>query len=257
MLRKVRSFPYEMPLSLSSPLALLITEVIIYCISAKQRASWTVRSSSAHFPVQLLCKTPSRRLRTLDRFQRQTFFRGSTFDLDLLQRQPMEVTDETSECPRFGCFLCKLKHESWLLLSVAVRWFWSCGRDRTERPKLDEASLCPYSLSKASTTTRSSAHPPRHTRSRIPAQTLTQLYRCLAQHSHCILLRKKVHAEKCLFDRQSLQCKGTLVHICSPLNWCAFKNFLNFKITDLMEITFFFFFFLHAYFNDFYVLWRA
>uniref|UniRef100_A0A3Q4GMR7 Ribosomal protein S6 kinase related b n=1 Tax=Neolamprologus brichardi TaxID=32507 RepID=A0A3Q4GMR7_NEOBR len=86
MLRKVRSFPYEMPLSLSSPLALLITE--------------------------LLCKTPSRRLRTLDRFQRQTFFRGSTFDLDLLQRQPMEVTDETSECPRFGCFLCKLKHES-------------------------------------------------------------------------------------------------------------------------------------------------
>lgn len=102
MLRKVRSFPYEMPLSLSSPLALLITEVIIYCISAKQRASWTVRSSSAHFPVQLLCKTPSRRLRTLDRFQRQTFFRGSTFDLDLLQRQPMEVTDETSECLVLG-----------------------------------------------------------------------------------------------------------------------------------------------------------
>lgn len=213
MLRKVRSFPYEMPLSLSSPLALLITEVIIYCISAKQRASWTVRSSSAHFPVQLLCKTPSRRLRTLDRFQRQTFFRGSTFDLDLLQRQPMEVTDETSECPRFGCFLCKLKHESWLLLSVAVRWFWSCGRDRTERPKLDEASLCPYSLSKASTTTCSSAHPPRHTRSRIPAQTLTQLYRCLAQHSHCILLRKKVHAEKCLFDRHWVY--SVKAHLCT------------------------------------------
>ncbi|KAL3971063.1 spectrin beta [Sarotherodon galilaeus] len=73
MLRKVRSFPYEMPLSLSSPLALLITE--------------------------LLCKTPSRRLRTLDRFQRQTFFRGSTFDLDLLQRQPMEVILELRERP--------------------------------------------------------------------------------------------------------------------------------------------------------------
>lgn len=28
MLRKVRGFPYEMPLSFSSPLALLITEVI-------------------------------------------------------------------------------------------------------------------------------------------------------------------------------------------------------------------------------------
>lgn len=115
--------------------------------------------------------------------------------------------------PRFGCFLCKLKHESWLLLSVAVRWFWSCGRDRTERPKLDEASLCPYSLSKASTTTRSSAHPPRHTRSRIPAQTLTQLYRCLAQHSHCILLRKKVHAEKCLFDRHWVY--SVKAHLCT------------------------------------------
>uniref|UniRef100_A0A3B4Y0G1 Ribosomal protein S6 kinase related n=1 Tax=Seriola lalandi dorsalis TaxID=1841481 RepID=A0A3B4Y0G1_SERLL len=68
MLRKVRGFPYEMPLSFSPPFALLITE--------------------------LLCKTPSRRLRTLDRFKRQTFFYGTTFDLTLLQRQPVEVTDE-------------------------------------------------------------------------------------------------------------------------------------------------------------------
>lgn len=44
--------------------------------------------------VQLLCKTPARRLRTLDRFKRQTFFYGTTFDLALLQRQPVEVTDE-------------------------------------------------------------------------------------------------------------------------------------------------------------------
>ncbi|XP_054482459.1 ribosomal protein S6 kinase-related protein [Anoplopoma fimbria] len=73
MLRKVRSFPYEMPLSLSSPLALLITE--------------------------LLCKTPTRRLRTLDRFKRQTFFRGTTFDLELLQRQPVEVILELRERP--------------------------------------------------------------------------------------------------------------------------------------------------------------
>ncbi|KAM8898355.1 ribosomal protein S6 kinase-related protein [Spinachia spinachia] len=73
MLRKVRSFPYEMPLSLSSPLALLITE--------------------------LLCKTPTRRLRTLDRFKRQTFFRGTTFDLALLQRQPVEVILELRERP--------------------------------------------------------------------------------------------------------------------------------------------------------------
>uniref|UniRef100_A0A665XDG3 Ribosomal protein S6 kinase related b n=1 Tax=Echeneis naucrates TaxID=173247 RepID=A0A665XDG3_ECHNA len=67
MLRKVRGFPYEMPLHFSPPFALLITE--------------------------LLCKTPSRRLRTLDRFKRQTFFHGTTFDLILLQRHPPATPD--------------------------------------------------------------------------------------------------------------------------------------------------------------------
>uniref|UniRef100_A0A673A8E6 Ribosomal protein S6 kinase related b n=1 Tax=Sphaeramia orbicularis TaxID=375764 RepID=A0A673A8E6_9TELE len=65
MLRKVRSFPYEIPLNFSPPLALLITE--------------------------LLCKNPARRLKTLDRFKRQTFFHGITFDLTLLQRQPVQA----------------------------------------------------------------------------------------------------------------------------------------------------------------------
>lgn len=73
MLRRVRCFPYEMPLNLSSPLALLITE--------------------------LLCKTPTRRLRSLDRFKRQTFFHGTTFDLALLQRQPVGVILELRERP--------------------------------------------------------------------------------------------------------------------------------------------------------------
>nr|XP_019941156.1 PREDICTED: uncharacterized serine/threonine-protein kinase SgK494 [Paralichthys olivaceus] len=73
MLRKVRGFPYEMPLSFSPPFALLITE--------------------------LLCKTPARRLRTIDRFKRQTFFHGTTFDLALLQRQPIEVILELRERP--------------------------------------------------------------------------------------------------------------------------------------------------------------
>uniref|UniRef100_A0A3B3VBV6 Ribosomal protein S6 kinase related b n=1 Tax=Poecilia latipinna TaxID=48699 RepID=A0A3B3VBV6_9TELE len=68
MLRKVRSFPYEMPLSLSSPLSMLITE--------------------------LLCKNPLRRLRTLERFKRQTFFFGTSFDLHLLQRRPVQVTNK-------------------------------------------------------------------------------------------------------------------------------------------------------------------
>lgn len=46
------------------------------------------------FSVQLLCKTPTRRLRTLERFKRQTFFHGTTFDLTLLQRQPVQVSHE-------------------------------------------------------------------------------------------------------------------------------------------------------------------
>uniref|UniRef100_A0A3B3ZXR1 Protein kinase domain-containing protein n=1 Tax=Periophthalmus magnuspinnatus TaxID=409849 RepID=A0A3B3ZXR1_9GOBI len=62
MLRKVRHFPYEMPLSFSPPLALLISE--------------------------LLCKSPIRRLRTLDRFKRQGFFHGMSFDLALMQERP-------------------------------------------------------------------------------------------------------------------------------------------------------------------------
>ncbi|XP_028976593.2 ribosomal protein S6 kinase-related protein [Esox lucius] len=73
MLRKVRCFPYDIPHSISPPLALLITE--------------------------LLCKTPTRRLRTLERYKRQTFFRGMTFDLALLQRRPVEVILALRERP--------------------------------------------------------------------------------------------------------------------------------------------------------------
>ncbi|KAF3706536.1 putative serine/threonine-protein kinase SgK494 [Channa argus] len=73
MLWKVRSCPYEMPLSFSPSFASLITE--------------------------LLCKTPFRRLRTLDRFKRQTFFSGTTFDLALLQLQPVEVILQLRERP--------------------------------------------------------------------------------------------------------------------------------------------------------------
>uniref|UniRef100_A0A3B3ZX25 Protein kinase domain-containing protein n=1 Tax=Periophthalmus magnuspinnatus TaxID=409849 RepID=A0A3B3ZX25_9GOBI len=75
MLRKVRHFPYEMPLSFSPPLALLISE--------------------------LLCKSPIRRLRTLDRFKRQGFFHGMSFDLALMQREPVETLRTTVPKPKF------------------------------------------------------------------------------------------------------------------------------------------------------------
>ncbi|KAK7130816.1 hypothetical protein R3I94_016079 [Phoxinus phoxinus] len=73
MLRRVRSFPYEMPKNFSPPFALLLTE--------------------------LLCKTPVRRLRTLERFKRQTFFHGTPFDSHLLQKTPMELIVELKNRP--------------------------------------------------------------------------------------------------------------------------------------------------------------
>uniref|UniRef100_A0A3B3SR10 Ribosomal protein S6 kinase related n=1 Tax=Paramormyrops kingsleyae TaxID=1676925 RepID=A0A3B3SR10_9TELE len=74
MLGKVRSFPYEMPETFSPPLALLLLE-------------------------QLLCKTPAKRLHTLERFQHQTFFRGTPFDSQLLQKTPMELILELKHRP--------------------------------------------------------------------------------------------------------------------------------------------------------------
>uniref|UniRef100_A0A9J8AVU6 Ribosomal protein S6 kinase related b n=1 Tax=Cyprinus carpio carpio TaxID=630221 RepID=A0A9J8AVU6_CYPCA len=73
MLRRVRSFPYEMPKNFSPAFALLLTE--------------------------LLCKTPARRLRTLERFKRQTFFHGTPFDTHLLQKTPMELILELKNRP--------------------------------------------------------------------------------------------------------------------------------------------------------------
>lgn len=150
------------------------------------------------FSIQLLCKTPSRRLRNLERFQRQTFFQGTTFDLALLQRQPVEVTHKCSETDGFGC---ETLEERWTFPHSSRRWFCSCERGQIAPPKLGEASRCPCSLSRASTTTRSSARPPRRTHTWIPAYKLERPRRCQAQHSHCSLLRKKANTERCLCDR--------------------------------------------------------
>ncbi|MCI4386383.1 hypothetical protein PGIGA_G00061680 [Pangasianodon gigas] len=81
MLRKVRCFPYEMPRSFSPPFALLLTE--------------------------LLCKTSARRLRTLERFKRQTFFRGTPFDSQLLQKSPMVQILELKKRPDRPAKACR------------------------------------------------------------------------------------------------------------------------------------------------------
>uniref|UniRef100_A0A3B4GM78 Ribosomal protein S6 kinase related a n=1 Tax=Pundamilia nyererei TaxID=303518 RepID=A0A3B4GM78_9CICH len=62
MLAKVRDFSYVVPETFSSALILLLTE--------------------------LLCKNPMNRLRNLECFKMQTFFRGTSFDPYILQKTP-------------------------------------------------------------------------------------------------------------------------------------------------------------------------
>ncbi|XP_043355124.1 ribosomal protein S6 kinase-related protein isoform X4 [Dermochelys coriacea] len=65
MLASVNRCSYESPSSLSRGLSLLLSE--------------------------LLCRNPLRRLRYLHHFESHLFFRGATFDAELLQKQPVDV----------------------------------------------------------------------------------------------------------------------------------------------------------------------
>uniref|UniRef100_A0A3B4AFV7 Protein kinase domain-containing protein n=1 Tax=Periophthalmus magnuspinnatus TaxID=409849 RepID=A0A3B4AFV7_9GOBI len=65
MLNKVRQCPYVIPTTCSTALTILLTE--------------------------LLSKNPVNRLRNLDCFQMQAFFRGTSFDSEILQKTPNEV----------------------------------------------------------------------------------------------------------------------------------------------------------------------
>ncbi|XP_067102832.1 ribosomal protein S6 kinase-related protein [Osmerus mordax] len=73
MLKKVRGFPYSMPSTFSPSLALLLTE--------------------------LLCKNPACRLHSLERLKKQTFFRGTSFDSQTLQKRPVELILELKNHP--------------------------------------------------------------------------------------------------------------------------------------------------------------
>ncbi|XP_035535508.1 ribosomal protein S6 kinase-related protein [Morone saxatilis] len=65
MFHKVKVFPYVLPETFSSALILLLTE--------------------------LLCKNPANRLRNLESFKMQAFFRGASFDSLILQKTPVDV----------------------------------------------------------------------------------------------------------------------------------------------------------------------
>ncbi|XP_053503801.1 ribosomal protein S6 kinase-related protein [Ictalurus furcatus] len=73
MLTKVTEYPYEMPLSFSPALALLLTE--------------------------LLCKTPMHRLRCLERYMSQRFFNGVSFDSQVLMKIPIQPILELKDHP--------------------------------------------------------------------------------------------------------------------------------------------------------------
>uniref|UniRef100_A0A3Q0RNN6 Ribosomal protein S6 kinase related a n=1 Tax=Amphilophus citrinellus TaxID=61819 RepID=A0A3Q0RNN6_AMPCI len=73
MLTKVRDFSYALPETFSSALILLLTE--------------------------LLCKNPVNRLRNLECFKMQAFFRGTSFDPYILQKTPVEFILELRTHP--------------------------------------------------------------------------------------------------------------------------------------------------------------
>uniref|UniRef100_A0A3B5B845 Ribosomal protein S6 kinase related a n=1 Tax=Stegastes partitus TaxID=144197 RepID=A0A3B5B845_9TELE len=79
MLEKVRDFPFVLPKTLSSALNLLLTE--------------------------LLCKNPLSRLRNLDCFEMQPFFRGSSFDSYILQKTPVDFILELRTHPDWETFI--------------------------------------------------------------------------------------------------------------------------------------------------------
>lgn len=108
-----------------------------------------------------------------------------------------------------------------------LRWFSSWERDRIVPPKPAEASLCPCSLSRASTMTLSSAHLPPPRRSWTLEPTFTALRLCLAQRSRCSLLGTKANARKCLCD-----CGCCYWHSKSALPCCKYisTHFFTFKV---------------------------
>uniref|UniRef100_A0A3B3URN0 Ribosomal protein S6 kinase related a n=1 Tax=Poecilia latipinna TaxID=48699 RepID=A0A3B3URN0_9TELE len=73
MLKKVRDCSYVPPKTLSSDLILLLSE--------------------------LLCKSPASRLRDLQRFKTQAFFRGASFDSYILQKTPVKFLLELRSHP--------------------------------------------------------------------------------------------------------------------------------------------------------------
>ncbi|KAM6987591.1 ribosomal protein S6 kinase-related protein-like [Tautogolabrus adspersus] len=76
MFNKVKDFPYAIPKTSSSALTFLLSE--------------------------LLCKNPANRLRNLECFKMQAFFRGTSFDSLILQKKPVKVILELRTHPNWA-----------------------------------------------------------------------------------------------------------------------------------------------------------
>lgn len=89
MLERVNQSSYTSPPALSPALARLLAEVTLAPrVGGPQRG---LHRSASSLRPQLLCHNPLRRLRYLHHFQDHPFFRGVTFDADLLQKDPVAV----------------------------------------------------------------------------------------------------------------------------------------------------------------------
>ncbi|KAI6074344.1 putative serine/threonine-protein kinase SgK494 [Aix galericulata] len=89
MLERVKQSSYASPPALSPALARLLAEVALTpWVGGPQRG---LHRSASSLRPQLLCHNPLRRLRYLHHFQDHPFFRGVTFDADLLQKDPVAV----------------------------------------------------------------------------------------------------------------------------------------------------------------------
>ncbi|XP_014834951.1 PREDICTED: ribosomal protein S6 kinase alpha-6-like [Poecilia mexicana] len=110
MLKKVRDCSYVPPKTLSSDLILLLSE--------------------------LLCKSPASRLRDLQRFKTQAFFRGASFDSYILQKAPVK-------------FLLELRsHPDWAAMSrrgSVADWFENFDFNNTLSAPLTLTELSPAS----------------------------------------------------------------------------------------------------------------
>ncbi|XP_057207383.1 RAC serine/threonine-protein kinase isoform X2 [Triplophysa rosa] len=73
MLTRVTEHPYDMPAGLSPDLAFLL--------------------------IELLCRIPTHRLRCLEHFRNQRYFRGMSFDSQMLQKSPIEPILELKNHP--------------------------------------------------------------------------------------------------------------------------------------------------------------